>query len=94
MEPCGVESLLQRGVLGVLPDGVLVVRQGFAPAPLLLQLLAAAEHLGDLAARIGDGDRGGKLRDRGNRKKQRNGRQARAKADWKDPSSHGVVRRG
>ena len=94
MEPSGVESLLQRGVLRVLPDGVLVVRQGLAPPPLLFQLLAAAEHLGDLAAGVGDGDRGGKLGDRGSGKKKRQCRQARAKADWKDPSSHGVVRRG
>ena len=51
------------------------------PAALLLQLLAAVQQLRNLAAGIGDGDRRWKLGDRGNRKKQRDSRKARAEAD-------------
>ena len=78
MQPGEVEPLLQRGVVGMLPHGVFVVRQGLAPAPLLFQLLPAPQHLGDLAAGIGDRDDRGKLR-RGRSGQQREkGQQGRA----------------
>ena len=65
----------------MLPDGVFVVRQGFAPAALLLQLLAVMQQLRNLALRIGDGDRRGKLSQCGRREKECDGRKARAEAD-------------
>ena len=94
MEPSGVESLLERSVLGVPADGVLVVRQGLAPLPLLFQQLAAVEHFGNVAEGVFDGDRGGKLGDCGKRQKNCQCRQVRAEADCIDPLSHGVVRSG
>ena len=56
-----VEPLPQKRVVGVLADGVFVMGQGLAPPALLLQLLTAAQQIGDVAARIGDRDRGWKL---------------------------------
>jgi hypothetical protein len=65
----------------MLPNGVLVVRQGLAPPALLLQLLTAVQQLRNLALGIGDGDRREKLGDRGNREKQQDSRKAGAEAD-------------
>ena len=91
MEPGGVEAPLQSGVLRVLADGVLVVGQGLAPPPLLLQLLAAVQDFGNLAAGVGNGDGGRKLRGCRSGKEQRDCCQARAKTDRTDPAWHGVI---
>ena len=61
VDPRGVEPLLQVGVLRMLTDGVLVVGQRLAPAALDLQLLTVTQHVGHLAAGVGDRDRSGKL---------------------------------
>ena len=85
VDPRGVEPLLQVGVLRVLPDGVLVVGQRLAPATLDLQLLPVAQHVGDLAAGVGDGDRGRELGQRGSSQQERQSPEARANADAMDP---------
>ena len=69
----------------MLPHGVLVVRQGFAPAALLLQLLTAAEQVVDLALGIRDVDRRGELSQRGRREEQCDGYEAGAEPERMDP---------
>ena len=70
-------------LLGVLPNGVLVVRQRLAPAPLLLQLLAAVKQLGNFPLRIRDRDRRGKLSQRGRREQDcQSARPARSLTEW------------
>ena len=85
VEPRGVEPLLQRSLLGMLPHGVFVVRQGLAPAALLLQLLTAAQQLGNLALGIRDGDRRGELSQGGGRQQQCDSRKASAEPNRMDP---------
>jgi hypothetical protein len=77
----------------MLPNGVLVVRQGLAPAALLFQLLTAAEQVGNLALRIRDGDLRRKLSQRGRRKQQCKNRKEGAEPNRVDPMFHDVVRR-